>query len=370
MHYKIIIDSLALLGSLSGVGRYNYEIAKHLLTNKNIKIDFYYGYTSTKLIDNKAQPGLKSLRRFLIQNPFIKSISRKFMNLFAYFFTPMYDIYWQPNFIANHYIKARKIIITVHDFSWEIYPDFQPKERIRYFQKNLYSSAQKAHHIITGSNFTKQEIISRLHIKPENITVIYHGINHTLFYPILSNREPLQHYILSVGSIEPRKNLKNLLLAYEMLDEPLRENYHLVLVGAAGWNNDEIMALMKKLERWVHYSGFVSDEKLASLYRDATLFVYPSLYEGFGIPPLEAMACGTAVLASNVASLPEACGDAAYYVNPTDVNAICDGIKILLKDESLRKQLCLKGLKRAQTFSWEKSAQAHQEVFEKVCFKS
>jgi len=366
MKPRIIIDSLSLLGSLTGIGRYTYENAKELEQLSNYQIDYFYGYVSDKLMIPASAKKTKSLRSLIIKNPFIKSIIRTIMFRLSGMMAPRYDLYWQPNFIPNHSIKADKIVATVHDFSWEIYPEFQPKERVKYFQKYFYSSILKCDHIITGSHFTKREIVERVGISPDKITVIYHGIDHNLFYPReLTNKSP-QKYILAVGSIEPRKNLKNLLNAYAMLDKEFKNEYHLTLVGASGWNNDDIVHEMKSLSQWVKYSGYVSDEELAILYSNASLFIYPSVYEGFGIPPLEAMACGTPVIASSASTLPEVCADAAYYIDPLNIKSIKEGILKVLGDDELAKALIAKGLVRAKEFSWGKSALEHQKVFEKV----
>lgn len=366
MKPRIIIDSLSLLGSLTGIGRYTYENAKELEQLSNYQIDYFYGYVSDKLMIPASAKKTKSLRSLIIKNPFIKSIIRTIMFRLSGMMAPRYDLYWQPNFIPNHGIKADKIVATVHDFSWEIYPEFQPKERVKYFQKYFYSSILKCDHIITGSHFTKREIVERVGISPDKITVIYHGIDHNLFYPReLTNKSP-QKYILAVGSIEPRKNLKNLLNAYAMLDKEFKNEYHLTLVGASGWNNDDIVHEMKSLGQWVKYSGYVSDEELAILYSNASLFIYPSVYEGFGIPPLEAMACGTPVIASSASTLPEVCADAAYYIDPLNIKSIKEGILKVLGNEELQKALIAKGLVRAKEFSWGKSALEHQKVFEKV----
>lgn len=366
MKPKIIIDTLSLLGNLSGIGRFTYEIARILSQNSQYRWNFFYGYSSRRLISPSNASSAKTLRRAVIKNPFFKALVRKTMFCIAGLFSSRYDLYWQPNFVLIKNIKARKIIATVHDFSWELYPEFQPQERVKYFKDNFYIQILRCDHIIAGSYFTKKEIVERTSFKPENITVIYHGINHTLFKPLLNNKPIKQKYILAVGSIEPRKNLKNLLLAYLQCDKAFKDEYHLYLVGDSGWKNDEIMQLVDSMNQWVHPTGYISDEKLADMYRNASVFVYPSFYEGFGIPPLEAMACGTAVIASNASTLPEVCGDAAYYVDPLDIRAIMDSMKKVLCDEVLRHDLISKGLKHAQKFSWEKSAKEHMSVFEKV----
>lgn len=360
---KIIVDGLSSFGQLSGIGRYAHEISVYLVCSKIFIVDFFYGYIAhNKMILQEDQPNVASFRKLMIKNRFVKSIARMFIHHFSKLFCPVYDLYWQPNFIPLKGIKAKKIVTTVHDFSWKHYPEFHPKERIEYFEKNFYPSLKRCNHIITGSYFTKNEIMEHTGFSPENISVIYHGINHSLFYA-REKREIEQKFILAVGSIEPRKNLKNLLIAYASLPLHVKENYHLILVGAGGWNNKEIMMLTQQQYPFVTYSGYVDDEKLAKLYNDATLFIYPSFYEGFGIPPLEAMACGAPVISSNTSSLPEVCADAALYIDPYDIVSIKDSITTLLSDEPLRKSYIDKGFKHSQTFTWEKSAKQHSDLF-------
>lgn len=366
MKPKIIIDALALLGPLTGIGRYTYENAKKLEWLDTYQINYFYGYISDKLITPSTAKKTKSLKSWIVKNRWIKWLVRSMLFKMAGWFGPRFDLYWQPNFIPNKSIKANKVIATIHDFSWEIYPEFQPQERVKYFQKYFYSSIQQCDHIITGSEFTKNEIIERTGVDPKKISVIYHGINYDVFYPRLDAPKPLQKYILAVGSIEPRKNLKNLIQAYKALDVTIRDQYHLILVGAQGWSNDDILYEIDRLNRWVHYSGFVCDEELAGLYSNASLFVYPSLYEGFGIPPLEAMACGCPVIVSDASTLPEVCGDAALYIDPISIQDIKESIMRVLNDGNLQSDLRVKGLEHAKRFSWNKSAIKHVEVFKKV----
>ena len=208
----------------------------------------------------------------------------------------------------------------------------------------------------------------------DRLTTIHLGIDHDL-YKGLSSPELAslrtayalpERFILFVGSIEPRKNLKKLLLAYRDLDPHLRKNFKLLLAGFKGWENEEIMALIAELEKDVRYLGYVPAEELGRLYNLASLFVYPSLYEGFGLPPLEAMACGCPVVVSQAASLPEVCGEAAHYVDPQDVESIGAGIEKVLGDDAYRKNLIAKGLARAEQFTWEKSAREHLRLFEET----
>lgn len=364
MKQKLIIDCIPLLKPLTGIGRYTYEITQSVLKSKYYNMTFFYGYASKHFVDLQKNSSMFLMRKILTRNDGLKKLARKFLNRFGAMLDSSHDLYWQPNFIPLKTIRAKKVIATVHDFSWEYYPEFHPKERVAYFKDNFYQAIMRCDHIITGSYFTKNEIMERAGFKAEAISVIYHGINHGLFYPRVTSSTIQQNFILAVGSIEPRKNLKNLLFAYAMLPLPMKETYHLLLAGAGGWQNQEIMALITQQHPFVRYSGFVDDETLAQLYNDATLFVYPSFYEGFGIPPLEAMACGTPVLCSNASTLPEVCQDAAYYIEPTDINAIKEAIITLLNDSDLRHDLIEKGLQRASFFSWEKSAKEHQKIFE------
>jgi glycosyltransferase involved in cell wall biosynthesis len=153
------------------------------------------------------------------------------------------------------------------------------------------------------------------------------------------------------------------------LEGPIRKEFKIVLVGFKGWENEEIVSLIQKLKSDVLYLGYVPDNELGKFYNLASLFVYPSFYEGFGLPPLEAMACGCPVIVSNVASLPEVCGEAVFYVDPNDIGCITQGMNRVLNDETLRKSLIMKGLERSKLFSWEKSAKEHLKVFEEIMKK-
>ncbi|MCK5855028.1 MAG: glycosyltransferase family 4 protein, partial [Sulfurovaceae bacterium] len=196
-----------------------------------------------------------------------------------------------------------------------------------------------------------------------------HGIDHNLFKVYQEPKvdfELPKKYILSVGSIEPRKNLLGLLKAYALLDEKLKSEYQLVLVGFKGWENIEIMELIKQNEKSIHYLGFITDEELAQVYNLTSLFVFPSFYEGFGLPPLEAMACGSPVVCSDSSSLPEVGGDAVVYCNPQDTNDIKEKIEIVLNNTTLQNEMIDKGLQQAKKFSWEKSSKEHMRVFEEL----
>lgn len=368
MKHKILVDTIPLLSPLTGIGRYTYEISKLLMLQEDVEVSFFYGYYSKNLLSPSSQPDIKATKAFISKYPRLKSLARKVLALYTKLYSPSFDIYWQPNFIPLKGIKAREVVTSVHDFSFIHYRDFHPKERIEYFENNFYNNIKISDFIITGSYYTKQEIINILDIPDDKIKVIYHGINHEIFkiYDDLSLPFELpEKYILCVGSLEPRKNLKRLLEAYNNLS--CKDEYKLVLVGFKGWENQEIMEIIDKNQEYIHYLGYLSDVELAKVYNKASIFVYPSLYEGFGLPPIEAMACGSVVITSDCSSIPEVCGDCAVYFDPLDTNDIKEKIEATLQDKILMQTLAQNGLKKAQSYTWEKSAQEHKKIFDMLC---
>jgi glycosyltransferase involved in cell wall biosynthesis len=171
---------------------------------------------------------------------------------------------------------------------------------------------------------------------------------------------------LFVGSIEPRKNLKNVLMSYNALPDAFKKECKFVLAGFSGWKNAEIMDIIRREGKNIVYLGYLSNLELAYLYNLASAFIYASLYEGFGIPPLEAMACGTPVIVSRSSSLPEVCGDAAYYVDPLRIDSISEGMYKVFDDSALREGLTRRGFIHSKSFSWDESAQRHLSLFNEV----
>jgi glycosyltransferase involved in cell wall biosynthesis len=198
-------------------------------------------------------------------------------------------------------------------------------------------------------------------IPEEKISVIYNGINHISLEGDLNSQK--KDYILYVGRFSQMKNLGRLIKAFTLLTNKYKLGLKLVLPCQ---KEDIPFDLIKDVEKYIAFVGYVSEDQLIKLYREALLFAFPSLYEGFGFPPLEAMAHGCPTLVSNVASLPEVCGDAAYFVDPYDEESIADGIYQVATNSSLRESLIQKGLKRAKLFAWEESRKKHIEIFEEI----
>ena len=374
---RIVINTIPLLYPLTGVGSYTYHIAQSLRAIDPINdYTYFYGYYSRNLhaYYNENKKIFYRVKELVKKMPIFRWIvARKLVRGFVNAVSPRnFDLYFEPNFMPIN-IKSRCTVVTIFDFSFILYPQWHPKERINDFEEYFWKNLKRSDRIIVISDYIKKEGVN-LGLPEEKLRTIHLGIDHEVFktYPpqdlqLLRKHYKLpEHFILFVGSIEPRKNLENLVRSYINLDEGIRKDIKLVLAGFKGWENKEIMALLKEGKSDVLYLGYLPDKELGELYNLATLFVYPSMYEGFGLPPLEAMACCCPVVASNVASLPEVCGDAALYVDPHDVNSIAEGIHKVLTDDDLRQSLIEKGLERAKLFSWEKSAKEHIKVFEEV----
>jgi len=363
---KILIETIALLIPLTGIGRYTLEISKRLRKDEYFEYYYFYGFHSRELLLDTKESKLKKLKQLLKSTPLLKKITRKVINLVSKLIPRKYDLYWQPNFIPNETIQAKKIVTSVHDFSFILYEKYHPKERIEHFKKYFFKNIYFSDAIITGSYYSKSEILERLDFKDEDVHVIYHGIDHQIFRlydNIRLDFDLPDKFLLSVGSIEPRKNLIGLLEAYSRLSDAIKQEYKLVLVGFKGWENQEIMRLIEQNQENIIYLGFITDEELAKVYNLATIFVFPSFYEGFGLPIIEAFACGTPVVSSNATSLPEVGADAVVYCDPHDSEDIAEKIIQLITSKDLQSTLRLKGLERAKEFSWEKSAKEHQNLF-------
>lgn len=263
-------------------------------------------------------------------------------------------------------ISYKNQIVTICDLSFLRHPEWFSRKFYYYYRFLIPQITKNSLKIVTISKFSKNEIMNLLNISEHKIKVIYCGvdekfINHTIANAAVSNK--YKNYILAVSSLDPRKNFKNLISAFKKLALP---DTQFVIVGSENrvFANNELKKFINT--RNIVFTGYVSDKELIALYKNAKLFVFPSLYEGFGLPPLEAMACGCPVVVSNVASLPEVCGDAAYYVDPYNVESIAEGMQKVLTDDTLRQSLIQKGIERAKLFSWEKSAKEHIKVFKEV----
>jgi glycosyltransferase involved in cell wall biosynthesis len=373
---KVLIDGLPLLSPLAGVGVYTHQLSNYFLKfDTSFDYTFFYGFFSKNLFVHKKGWffTLSTFKFYLNKIPFISRRMRMLKDLLVSTYKKPFDLYFEPNFIIFPKIKAKKIIATVHDFSFYKYPKWHPRERIEYFKKNFWPNIKRADLVITPSQFIRNEALDFLPITAERIKVIHNGYDTDVFKlyspEILSQVKTKlslpTHFLLFFGALEPRKNLVRVIKAYLDLPKEIKKEVKLVIAGAPGWSNKEIKLLIKK-HKDIYNLGYIGTQILAYLYNLATVFVYPSLYEGFGIPPLEAMACGCPVIASQKSSLEEVCGEAAFYVDPYNISSIGTAILKVLNDISLQTSLRERGLNRIRHFSWKRTALEHLNTFHGV----
>lgn len=264
-------------------------------------------------------------------------------------------------------------VITIHDLTTHLFPQYHTRLNRLYLRWALPIMARRADAIIADSYATQRDIVAQLGVSPGKITVVHLGVDGAVFAPqssaavdnTLAQLGVRPPYLLAVGTLEPRKNLATLLRAYATLPASAPP---LVLVGGQGWGDNPLSAAIEDLglHGRVHMTGYVHDACLPALYSGAEVFIYPSLYEGFGLPVLEAMSCGAPVITSNVSSLPEVAGDAAILVDPHDVGKLAAAIQTLLAATGQRQKLRDAGLVRARAFSWMRCANDTVNVYRAV----
>jgi glycosyltransferase involved in cell wall biosynthesis len=269
--------------------------------------------------------------------------------------------------------RRHPVVITVHDIAYIRFPFLLNKSRQVYKKYILNISVKKADIIIADSYSTKRDIIEFFKIDEEKIKVIHLGVE-SRFRPISNvegyrtrNNLPTK-MVLNIGTLEPRKNVVALVRAFKKLQERGLRDYNLVIAGEKGWLYKKIFEEIRSsgMEQSIRLLGIIRDDELPLLYNCADLFVYPSLYEGFGLPPLEAMACGVPIITSNTSSLPEVVGNAGIMIDPCDIESLSDKMYRVLKDKKLKHQMSRDGLKRSKMFTWEKTVNDVIEVYNQI----
>jgi glycosyltransferase involved in cell wall biosynthesis len=372
---RIGIDARSVLKQRTGVGNYTYNLIQHLsqLDRENQYVLFYSHHLNVRSsipeIDNPN-----------FENKFLR-FPNKLLNLLwgtvklpkIDWFVGDVDVYHSPNYCLN--VLARgKSMMTIHDLNFLAYKQFTIASGRWHYAFKIKNYAQKVDAIVADSQSTKNEIIKYLKIPEEKIHVIYLGCS-PAFQPLSSSEtkqkimekyQIKRDFILYVGTLEPRKNLKGIIQAYNY--SRAKDDFLLVLAGGKGWKYKHIFRLVNqlKLQDRVVFCGYMPDSDLPALYNSASVFVYPSFYEGFGLPPLEAMACGTPVIVSDTTSLPEVAGDAGIYVDPFDIEQISVSIDTVLSDVKLCRTLRERGLMRAKLFSWEKTARETIKLYKRL----
>ncbi|MEO0453993.1 MAG: glycosyltransferase family 1 protein [Verrucomicrobiota bacterium] len=278
-----------------------------------------------------------------------------------------YATYWTRWW--DHFPKK---VVMVHDISFVSFPQGFHKHEQLFYANVVKQCARNADHVCTVSEFSRQDISEKWKIPLDRITVTYDGLD-DCFVPLEEGQESRVEnlncpYILYVGNLHPRKNLVRLLEAFVQLKEQEKIEHRLVIVGQKAWLAGDVFQAVRehKLEDEVEFTGYVSQSELIAKYQNATMMVYPSLFEGFGLPVLEAMGCGCPVVTSNTTSIPEVAGNACVLIDPVSVNEIAAGILSIIRDEKFRQELIQRGIVQAQRFSWKDTASKTMDLLERI----
>lgn len=374
---RILLNGLSLSYPISGIGRYTIQLGRSLADLLGSEEVFWFGKDlSGEFPDyhdsqepNFRNKAVNTLKKKLGVIPSLRTLiyfwrNRKFQ-LYVKGSGPF--LYHETNYVPFEFDEG-PTVLTLFDLSFVRHPEWHPADRVKHFEKYCLKKLSKVEAIITISEFSKKEIINLLGLSPAKIHVTYLGVDQK-FMPGEKGMEGLpKEYVLFLGNLEPRKNLQTLLRAYQSLPGNLRERYPMVIAGASGWHTQELkkaLHLIQDREKPI-LTGYVPQQLLPDLYRGASLFVYPSFYEGFGLPVLEAMACGIPVVASNTSSLPEVVGETGILINPYDADELRDAIGKVLEDPGQRKEMSERGLERAKLFSWDKCARETLSVYQEV----
>jgi glycosyltransferase involved in cell wall biosynthesis len=377
---KIGIESSVLARrQKTGVDYYAESlIAETIKSMPNSHFDLCY----LSFFTRKSVPLLKAAPNITERR--ISFMPGKFYNLFEHYFIGIpfdllagvkEDIFFFPNFARWPLVFTKKSVVIVYDLGFLESPETIIARHRRYLTKAVPRSISKATSVLTISQSTKQQIIDHYGTDASKIVVAEPAIDHDFYVPAPANKiiEVKQRYgiageyILFLGTIEPRKNLAGLLRAYSLLPDDLQKKYQLVLAGGKGWLDEEIDALAAKIKpgRLVR-TGYFDQALKPALYSGASVFVYPSFYEGWGMQIAEAMACGTPVITADNSSLPEAGGDAALYIKADDTKALAQSIQRVLTSPKLAADMIKKGRQHAASFSWANGAKILKQTLEKL----
>ncbi|HEX7260107.1 MAG TPA: glycosyltransferase family 1 protein [Candidatus Saccharimonadia bacterium] len=377
---KIFVEGTPLFLQRTGVGQYTKNLMDVLLKldERNHYTIFGFLFIGKRFTNKPIPEGPKlsyKLVRYLPSKIFNAVVRRLFLPPLDLLALSKPDIFFFPNFVRYPLIFGAKSIVVIYDLSYIVQAQFSASPNRKYLTRYVPDSVKKADHVITISQNSKKEIMEHYGVPSQKITIVTPAINHQIFFPrpdkeveaIRQKYDISKPYILYAGTLEPRKNIIGILDAFAELDAGLLQTHALVLAGGKGWLDHEIHAKIKELsELDIIVTGYLPDEDLPAIYSGASLFVYPSFYEGFGIPPLEAMACGVPVITSDNSSLPEVVGDAGIMIDAHSTPALTRSMQKVLTDPGLVKQLRGRGLKQAKRFNWEQSGKILLEVINTI----
>jgi glycosyltransferase involved in cell wall biosynthesis len=345
---------------IDGIGRYSLSLAK-ALTKENLEMIYLYH-------KSKLQPLLKKelgVKAKLVWVPYDILSVKDLLGLPGFLKDLQIDIFFSPHYATSPFHNGYQVIVMVHDLIPFLYGKYLAGASLKlrlFYSTPIFARLvlQQAAAVVANSQATKKDVIRKFGLKDNKVTVLYPGVE---FIKKVKLARP--RHILYLGRMEPYKNLENLLSAYKILPSSLRDKFPLVIAGGQKepyYSRLTYLAEDLGIIRQVRFLGFVKEEDLPQLYSEAAVFVYPSLYEGFGLPVLEARAAGVPVVTSNVSSLPEAGGKGAVFVDPKSTREIAEAVKRVLTDRSLRRKLSSGNKSLAKEFSWQRSAQKFVEI--------
>lgn len=374
---NVAIDYTAALKQSGGIGRY----ARGLI-NTLARLDRQNNYTLLATTD-APRDALKNFRSYPNFSPKIYPLPERWMTIGWHrfylpipveWFTGSIDLFHSPNFILPPTRRA-KTLLTVHDLSFIRHPQGAVNSLRKWLEKVVPRSLARADHILADSQSTKMDLTDLFNIDPEDVTVVGAGVEER-FQPITDpvwlesvrrryHLSPADKFVLGLGTLEPRKNFTGLIEAYAQ--SAVRESHHLVIAGRKGWLYNDIFAAAEAspVADRIHFIGFVNDDDLPALYSLADIFAFPSHYEGFGIPVIEAMACGTPVVCANNSCLPEVAGQSALQITATDTAALAEALHRLATDSALREKTIGEGFLQAQKFTWGAAAKRLLSVYQR-----
>ncbi|MBV9711146.1 MAG: glycosyltransferase family 4 protein [Ktedonobacteraceae bacterium] len=374
---RIALDYTAAIRQGAGIGTYVHNLVAALLS---LDTDSQYTLLTSGRPTHEHQfptaPNVRS-RSIFIPDRYLNVLWYRWrVPLPATLFSGPTDIYHGPDFALPPLSKKVRKVVTIHDLAFLEHPEYAVPSLAAYLRKVVPEAIDASDVVATVSSEVNRTLIEHFQTPHEKLIVIPNGVApyfRRISDPLLLNatrhKFALKHpLVLGVGTLEPRKNHAGLIKAFYQAQRKKHGPAMLAIAGSPGWLYEETRNLVAelKLERKVRFLGRVTDLELITLYSMADVFAFPSFFEGFGIPPLEAMACGAPVITSNTSSLPEVAGDAALLVDPNDISALAQAIQTLLEDKQLRSELVQKGYQQAKKYTWDRSARRMLQVYQKL----